>query len=34
MSDIPIACTLTDRELAQRRAGLLGELRGHRAEIR
>jgi len=34
MSEIPIACTLTERELAERRAGLLAELRGHRAEIR
>ena len=34
MSDIPIVCTLTERELAERRTGLLAELRGHREEIR
>ena len=34
MSEIPIACTLTERELAERRAGLLVELRGHRVDIR
>jgi RimJ/RimL family protein N-acetyltransferase len=34
MSDVPIACTLTDRELAERRTGLLAELRRHREEIR
>ena len=34
MSDIPIACTLTERELAERRTGLLAELRRHREEIR
>ena len=34
MSDIPIACTLTEPQLAERRAGLLSELRQHRMEIR
>ena len=34
MSELPIACALTERELAERRAGLLTELRGHRAEVR
>jgi ribosomal-protein-alanine N-acetyltransferase len=34
VSDSPIACTLTERELAERRAGLVSELGRHRAEIR
>ena len=34
MSDVPIACTLTERELAERRGGLLTELRRHREDIR
>ena len=34
MTEIPIACTLTERELAERRAGLLAELRQHRQEVR
>jgi RimJ/RimL family protein N-acetyltransferase len=34
VSEIPIACTLTERELAERRSGLLAELRRHREEIR
>jgi RimJ/RimL family protein N-acetyltransferase len=31
--DVPIACTLTERELAERRAGLLAELGRHREEV-
>lgn len=34
MTEIPIVCTLSERELAERRAGLLAELRRHRQEIR
>jgi RimJ/RimL family protein N-acetyltransferase len=34
MTQIPIACTLTERELAERRAGLLAELGRHRQEVR
>ncbi len=34
MTEIPIACTLTERELAERRSGLLAELRRHREDIR
>ena len=34
MTDIPVVCNLGARELAQRRAGLLAELRRHRQEIR
>ena len=34
MSEIPIACTLTERQLAERRRGLLTELRRHREEVR
>ena len=34
MTEIPVACTLSDRELAERRGGLLSELRGHRQETR
>jgi hypothetical protein len=34
MTEIPIACTLSERELTERRAGLLAELRRHREEIR
>ena len=34
MTDLPIACTLTERELAERRAGLLAALRRHRQEVR
>lgn len=34
MSELPVACTLTERELGQRRAGLLAELRRHRQEVR
>ena len=34
MSDVPIACTLTERELAKRRGGLRAELRRHREDIR
>lgn len=34
MTKAPVACTLTERELAQRRSGLLAELRRHREEIR
>jgi hypothetical protein len=34
MTEVPIACTLTERELVDRRAGLLAELRRHREEVR
>jgi RimJ/RimL family protein N-acetyltransferase len=34
MTEIPVACTLGERELAERRSGLLAELRRHREEIR
>jgi hypothetical protein len=34
MTELPVACTLSERELAERRAGLLSELRRHRQEAR
>ena len=34
VTEIPIACTLTERELGERRAGLLAELTRQRQEIR
>jgi hypothetical protein len=34
MTELPVACTLSERELAERRAGLLTELRRHREEVR
>jgi hypothetical protein len=34
MTELPVACTLAERELAERRAGLLTELRRHRQEAR
>lgn len=32
--DLPIACNLSESALAERRSGLLAELRGHRQEVR
>jgi hypothetical protein len=34
MTELPVACTLSDRELAERRGGLLSDLRRHRQETR
>jgi hypothetical protein len=34
MTELPVACTLSAGELAERRAGLLAELRRHRQEVR
>ena len=34
MSELPVACTLSERELAERRAGLLADLRRQQQEIR
>jgi hypothetical protein len=34
VTEIPIACTLTERDLRERRRGLLAELRRHREDIR
>ena len=34
MSELPVACTLSERELAERRAGLLADLRRHQQEVR
>ena len=34
MTELPVACILSAPELAERRAGLLAELRRHRQEIR
>jgi hypothetical protein len=34
MTELPVACTLSERELAERRAGLLTELRRQREEVR
>jgi len=32
MTELPVACTLGDRDLAERRGGLLSDLRRHRQE--
>ncbi|MGH7334091.1 MAG: hypothetical protein ACREKS_15375 [Candidatus Rokuibacteriota bacterium] len=34
MTELPAACTLSERELAERRAGVLTDLRRHRQEAR
>ena len=34
MTELAVACTLGDRELAERRVGLLSDLRRHRQEAR
>jgi hypothetical protein len=34
MTELPVACTLSERELAERRAGLLQDLRRHREGVR
>ena len=34
MTELPVACTLSERELAERRAGLLTDLRRYRQEAR
>jgi hypothetical protein len=34
MTELPVACTLSERELAERRADLLTHLRRHRQEAR
>jgi hypothetical protein len=34
MTELPVACTLSDGELAGRRGGLLSDLRRHRQETR
>ena len=34
MAELPVACTLTEAELAERRAGVLGQVRRAREEAR
>jgi hypothetical protein len=34
MTELPVACTLSERELAERRAGLPADLRRQRQEVR
>ena len=34
MTDLPVACSLTESELAERRAGVLGQVRRAREEAR
>jgi hypothetical protein len=34
MSELPVACALSERDLAERRGGLLADLRRYRQEVR